>query len=823
MKKKGKPFIFTLFLVFPLLLNACSWVDIPQVAPLPPESQKPANTSKLVELEFIARLPSPVETGQSVALEVLDEVTGLAFNPTRMKMNAQSADTFSLKLTVNAGSVIKYRYVRDGNIPVYEYNSLGKQVRYRMVLASAPAVIHDTITAWSNLPYDGPYGRIVGRILDQETGEPVSPSLVTICGQETISSSDGTFTIDHLPPGIHNLVVYSLDGSYPVFQQEAEVAENSATPADIRIPSASFSEVTFIAIPPSGSLMGLPIRLVGNTYPLGNTYANLRGGMNVLASRAPLLKLREDGKYEIKLRLPVGLDLRYKYTIGDGFWNAERDGSGQWITRQLIVPSTPATVEDQIASWSSPGKGSVTFRVEVPGSTPPGETISIQFNPYGWTEPIPMWPLGNNRWLFILYSPLDMIGETSYRICRNEQCGIADDIQTKGTEGLSRSFTPQPDSQVFEIKVAEWNWMAGAIDPVTVPGGSIPQKPESFMTAIELVPDYHPSWQPYFTQAFESISKINANRVILSPTWHYSGNIPPMLQLVAGVDASWYDISEQINLAKQKGLAVAVHPTTSLDKPALLWWNEAPRDSNWWQTWFDRYEAFLLHHADLAQRNHAEILIFGETNILPAFPNGILPDGRGSNSPGDAELRWRNLISKVRERFKGQIGWFLPYPEGFKNIPPFLNEVDQLYVLLEAPLNSQDTPGETEISSNVEHLLETDLRSLRDRFDKPMILGIAYPSVRGAASGCIRSADACLPATVFYQGGLEIPSVETDLRTQAVIYNAILHEISRNDWLAGVFSAGFYPPVGIADQSVSINGKPAADVLWFWFNQFHPK
>lgn len=187
MKKKGKPFIFTLFLVFPLLLNACSWVDIPQVAPLPPESQKPANTSKLVELEFIARLPSPVETGQSVALEVLDEVTGLAFNPTRMKMNAQSADTFSLKLTVNAGSVIKYRYVRDGNIPVYEYNSLGKQVRYRMVLASAPAVIHDTITAWSNLPYDGPYGRIIGRILDQETGEPVSPSLVTICGQETIS------------------------------------------------------------------------------------------------------------------------------------------------------------------------------------------------------------------------------------------------------------------------------------------------------------------------------------------------------------------------------------------------------------------------------------------------------------------------------------------------------------------------------------------------------------------------------------------------------------------------------------------------------------
>src|SRR5659263_274802 len=81
-----------------------------------------------------------------------------------------------------------------------------------------------------------------------------------------------------------------------------------------------------------------------------------------------------------------------------------------------------------------------------PAYTPVTDIVSIQFNPYGWTEPIPMWPLGNNQWVYQLYSPLNMLGDFEYRYCRNDQCGIADDVQTStGHLGrpVSTSLVPQ--------------------------------------------------------------------------------------------------------------------------------------------------------------------------------------------------------------------------------------------------------------------------------------------------------------------------------------------------------------------------------------------
>jgi hypothetical protein len=57
--------------------------------------------------------------------------------------------------------------------------------------------------------------------------------------------------------------------------------------------------------------------------------------MNTVASRAPILKRNDNGTFEITLKLPVGFDLRYKYSLGDGFWNAEHE-AGKFVVRQLI-------------------------------------------------------------------------------------------------------------------------------------------------------------------------------------------------------------------------------------------------------------------------------------------------------------------------------------------------------------------------------------------------------------------------------------------------------------------------------------------------------
>ena len=65
----------------------------------------------------------------------------------------------------------------------------------------------------------------------------------------------------------------------------------------------------------------------------------------------PTLSRLPDGRYSITAALPVGADLRYKYTLGDGFWNAEHRKDGSFRLRQLIVPEQTMLIEERVDTW----------------------------------------------------------------------------------------------------------------------------------------------------------------------------------------------------------------------------------------------------------------------------------------------------------------------------------------------------------------------------------------------------------------------------------------------------------------------------------------
>jgi hypothetical protein len=58
------------------------------------------------------------------------------------------------------------------------------------------------------------------------------------------------------------------------------------------------------------------------------------------------------------------------------------------------------------------------------------------------------------------------------------------------------------------------------------------------------------------------------------------------------------------------------------------------------------------------------------------------------------------------------------------------------------------------------------------------------------------------------------------LQAQADIYQALLMAVNERPWIGGFISRGYYPPVVVQDASASIHGKPAADVLWYWYPRF---
>ena len=62
-------------------------------------------------LTFRVTLPVPLNPGEGLYLNILDEVTGLALNPHGFVMQAEDGTHYSVILPFPIGSVIKYRYV----------------------------------------------------------------------------------------------------------------------------------------------------------------------------------------------------------------------------------------------------------------------------------------------------------------------------------------------------------------------------------------------------------------------------------------------------------------------------------------------------------------------------------------------------------------------------------------------------------------------------------------------------------------------------------------------------------------------------------------
>lgn len=794
-------------------LSLVNWSDLFPLPPTaPPGTLVPTPTPiPHAEITFQVSLSQPLTAGQGINLAMLDEVTGLALNAQQTPMQAADATHYRLTLPIPLGSVVKYRYLRTGGALIQEDTPLDELVRYRMYHVTGPGVVEDTISGWSDQPFNAPFGRLDGILVNADTNAPLPGILVSAAGQHTLTDSQGYFLLESVIPGTHMVTAYALDGAYTTFQQNAVVLAGQVTTARMALKPAPLVNVTFLVSTPRNTIPGAPVRLAGNLLQLGNTFGDLNGGISTIASRMPTLTVQPDGRYMLTLRLPVGADIRYKYTLGDGFWNAEHDAKGGFVLRQLIVPPNDITVQDTIARWEGSGPDSpILFEVTAPANTPPDDVVSIQFNPYGWTEPIPMWPLGNNRWVYKLFSPLNLVNTFSYRFCRNDQCGSADDASTAGPNPRGRIVTVSLTPQDLKDTISAWNWMQDVEAPV-IPDIAQPRN-NAFWAGIEFQPYYHPSYQTQYFSAIQNVQGLRANWLILTPSWSVQRVDPLLFAPVPGKDQLWQESGQTIAQARAQGLNVALFPTPRMPQGQTAFWDNAPRSPDWWNQWFNRYRAFTLHYADLAAQSGAQALVLGGEWVEPSLPGA-------NGAPPDAELRWRNIISEVQSRFGGLVYWALPYRAAPLNAPLFMDALDGYYLLWSAPLAAR--PGEPidTMSAEAGRLMDAHLLPLLQQTNKPLVIAMAYPSATGAGTGCIPSSGGCLDATALSRPNADIGNVGIDLVAQSNAYQAVLRAINDRSWISGVVSRGYYPPAALRDKSLSIHGKPAADYIWYWFSR----
>jgi len=814
--------ILFLIVVLALVSQACSlslFEGLP--ASGTPAPGGPTSTpAPRAQVTFRVQLPEPLGPNEIIAVSVLDEVTGLALNTVDYQMAQGDATSYSAVLAIPDQAVVKYRYSKRGAAVVTEDTNADENIRYRLLYINGPTEVLDTVSSWSDKPVNTISGTISGTVLNTDTGAPIPEILVTAGGAQAITDSAGRFQLTGLRGGNHTVVAYALDGMYQTFQQGATVEGNKGTPVEIRMKPATLVNVIFTVTVPQDTQKGVPLRMAGNLLQFGNTFTDLRGGLSTVADRMPVMTPLPDGRYSVSLFLPAGAYIEYKYTLGDGFWNSEFDSVGKYVTRELTAPNQNISINDEVQSWQAGPNAPILFEVTTPANTPSGDIIYIQFNPYSWTQPIPMWPEGNNRWAYKLYGPLNIVGSFTYRYCRNAQCGSADDAASVGDGAHGRNVTSAIAAQNIQDTISQWAWRQDTGN-ATLVQTDIPSRGTGFVAGVEFQSEYEPNLPTFTPFALQNIQAFSGNWVIYDPSWTYNHNNPIIFSQQPGKDPFWKDTTEEIKSARSINMNVALFPQPRFATNANDFWNTAARDSGWWDNWFNHYRAFAINFADMATQADAQAVILGGEWIAPALPSGTLANGTPSGVPADAEARWVNMITEIRQHFRGLVLFALPYNNQVDIQTPInlLKNTDGIYLLWFAKLSDQANPSNLgDITVEAGRLLDDNVYPVQSQTGKPIIIGLSYPSSTSSATGCIPNGSGnCLDWTSLNRPNPDLTTVNLDLQQQFDIYNSMFNAINTRAWVSGLVSRGYYPPVDLQDKSASIHGKPAANLLWYWF------
>jgi hypothetical protein len=140
-----------------------------------------------------------------------------------------------------------------------------------------------------------------------------------------------------------------------------------------------------------------------------------------------------------------------------------------------------------------------------------------------------------------------------------------------------------------------------------------------------------------------------------------------------------------------------------------------------------------------------------------------------------------------------------------------------VYLLWSAPISTQQNSTKDALITEISRLLDNEISPLPSITGKPVIIALNYPSINGAALGC---SIGCPEFSALSRPNADNPGVALDLQAQADIYEAMFTAVNARPWISGVVSRGYYPPAALQDKSTSIHGKPAADILWYWFPRF---
>jgi hypothetical protein len=291
-----------------------------------------------------------------------------------------------------------------------------------------------------------------------------------------------------------------------------------------------------------------------------------------------------------------------------------------------------------------------------------------------------------------------------------------------------------------------------------------------------------------------TISQLGANWVSLTPFAFMPSDSRPELRVVTS--GGWWGesdegIIESAQWARAAGLRVMLKPHIWLHGRGEQWRGTIEMTSEGdWEAWFAAYERWILHYADLAEREGMEALVVG-TELV-----------RASIDPR-REQSWRRVIASVREHYSGTLLWSAHWESEFERLP-FWDALDAIGVGIYFPLSQRPSAPDEEIRAVWRSAAERIGRTA-ERLQRPVIFTeVGYRS----------SADAAIAPWLWRS------EAALDLDLQRRLYEAMFEACWDQPWFGGLFIWKWRARPGAGgpdDRSFTPQGKPVLGVIAHWF------
>lgn len=279
------------------------------------------------------------------------------------------------------------------------------------------------------------------------------------------------------------------------------------------------------------------------------------------------------------------------------------------------------------------------------------------------------------------------------------------------------------------------------------------------------------------------LEKLGVNSVCITIPWVISDVRSTKMAPRADMTPSDASLIATIHRARSSGMRVFLMPFLYVDKMGEGEWRGTMQPADW-NAWFAAYRDFIVHYARLAGRQQVEYFSIGSELC----------------STEKRREDWVNLISKVREVYRGK----LTYSSNWDHLEAlsFADALDYLGMNAYFKLSDDPAADEETLVRGWEQV-KAGIAAWRATIGKPLILTeVGYPSRHGAGVD---------PWNYGAEGAV-------DLGAQFRCYRAFQKVWSGDPSVAGVYFYIWWGEGGPEDPGYTPRGKPAAEVIKQWYS-----